>query len=44
VDPPPPGTTPVFPGYRAAFADFLRTIRDPKFGPAWRGITPTSRR
>lgn len=36
VDPPPAGTTPVFPSYRAAFGDLLRTLRDPKFGPAWR--------
>jgi fatty acid desaturase len=47
VDPPLPGTTPVFPGYRAAFADMLRTIGDPKFGPAWRPMSegpPRARR
>ena len=32
-----PAVGPVFPTYRAAFADLVRSLADPKFGPAWGG-------
>lgn len=35
IDSPGRGAGPVFPSYRAAFADLGRTIGDPKFGPGW---------
>lgn len=35
VDPPKPESVRVFPNYWVAFRDLLRSLADPKFGPAW---------